>query len=355
MKSLYIHIPFCDQICFYCDFPKRIADDTLKTKYIDYLIKEIQHHNLDDLVTIYIGGGTPSSLNFDLINKLLNTLPNVEEFTFECNPNDISKEFLELIRNKVTRISLGVQTFDDVLLKSIGRKHNSNESERAIELINQLDFDLSIDLMFNLPTQTLEQVKYDLGKTNNIGHISYYSLILEEKTIFHKMLKNNKITLNEDNEFYEYIIEHLSKKGFEQYEISNFARTHKSIHNLTYWNNEKYIGCGLAASGYEDTRYKNFTLFKDYFDAIDGGILPVMESTKVSKNDEMFNHMMLGFRLLDGIDTSQFFDRYDIDVFDQFPELNNLVCEKYLELENGKIKLTRKGLLFNNDLLVRLF
>jgi len=354
MKSLYIHIPFCNQICFYCDFPKRIADEPLKTKYIDYLIKELKQYNLDELVTIYVGGGTPSSLSLLLIEKLLNSLPKVQEFTFECNPNDITNDLLDLIKDKVTRISLGVQTFDDDLLKSIGRKHNSKDSATAIKLINLHKFNLSIDLMFNLPGQTLKQVEFDLNNTNDIGHISYYSLILEEKTIFHKMLRNNEITLNEDNEFYEYIIKSLTNKGFEQYEISNFARTHKSIHNLTYWNNEKYIGCGLAASGYGDKRYKNYTLFKDYFSSLDKGELPVMESDEVSKVDEMFNHMMLGFRLLDGIDTSHFFNRYNIDVFDQYPELNNLVCEKYLKLENGKIKLTRKGLLFNNDLLVRL-
>ncbi len=354
MKSLYIHIPFCDQICFYCDFPKRIANEPLKIKYIDYLVKELSYHNLEDLVTIYIGGGTPSSLSLQLIDKLLKVLPDVKEFTFECNPNDITTELLELIKQKVTRISLGVQTFDDELLKSIGRKHNSKDSVEAIKLINSFNFDLSIDLMFNLPKQTLDQVKFDLDNTNDIGHISYYSLILEEKTIFSKMLRNNEITLNEDNEFYEYIIEDLQKRGFEQYEISNFSKTHKSIHNLTYWNNEKYIGCGLAASGYDKTRYKNFTLFKDYFSSLDEGKLPIMESNEVTKKDEMFNHMMLGFRLLDGIDILHFSDRYKIDVFTQYPELKNLVCEQYLKQENGKIKLTRKGLLFNNDLLVRL-
>lgn len=354
MKSLYIHIPFCDQICYYCDFPKRIAKDELKTKYIDYLIKELSMHDLSDIITIYIGGGTPSSLDHSLITKLLNVLPKAVEFTFECNPNDINEEFLNVIKSKVTRISLGVQTFDDELLIAIGRKHTASESFDAINLINKYGYQLSIDLIFNLPNQTLEQIKYDLKNTDNIGHLSYYSLILEEKTVFDKLVREEKIDFNEENEFYEYILDYLTENEFEHYEISNFAKDHKSLHNQTYWHNLEYIACGLAASGYEGYRYKNYVMFKDYFEALDNGELPIMSKTTITKEDEMYEHLMLGFRLLEGISISGFKSRFNIDIFDHFNEINKLVSEDFLFIENDKIKLTRKGLLFNNDLLVRL-
>lgn len=357
MKSLYIHIPFCDHICFYCDFPKRVATLEYKEKYMKYLSKELEMYDPKNLKTIYIGGGTPSSIPIPLLEELLSKLPKVEESTFECNPNDINKNLLETLkRGNITRISLGVQTFNDSLLKDIGRTHSKDESIQAIELIKSYDFDLSIDLIFNLPNQTEEDLLYDLELSELSDHISYYSLILEENTVFEKMINKGKLTEpTKDSEFFEIVIEYLTSKDYEHYEISNFTRNKKSLHNLTYWNNEEYYGVGLAASGYiNGTRYYNNHLFKNYYASLDADELPIEHQDELSKNDIMFEHLMLGFRKIEGFSISEFEQKYDISLFKAFSELENLVSEGYLLVENDTIRVSKKGLYYNNDLLIRL-
>lgn len=357
MKSLYIHIPFCDHICFYCDFPKRVASLEYKKNYMDYLIKELKMYDPTNLKTVYIGGGTPSSIEHSLMRELLNQLPDVEECTFECNPNDINLELLDMLQESpVTRISLGVQTFNDNLLKGIGRTHSKGDSMAAIKLIQEYGFDLSIDLIFNLPNQTKEDLLLDLELSTISEHISYYSLILEEKTVFEKML--NKGTLTEptnDSEFFEVVIDYLKAQGYHHYEISNFTKGKPSLHNLTYWNNEEYYGVGLAASGYLDgERYYNHHLFKDYYESIDREELPIGHSDSLTKKDKMFEHLMLGFRKIDGFSMSEFERKYEISLFKAFSTLENLVSEGYLLIENDTIKVSKKGLFYNNDLLIKL-
>jgi len=357
MKSLYVHIPFCNAICHYCDFPKRVASSELQSEYIEYLLKEIKMYKIRDVETVYIGGGTPTSLSFDNITKLFSVLPEANEVTIEANPNDISNELLELLKSLgVTRISLGIQTFNEDLLVKIGRTHSNLDSQNAITSIKKYGFDLSVDMIFNLPGQTLENLQEDVNRVKGIDHISYYSLILEPNTVFEKWINKGKIKEPDNGDlFFETVIEELTENGYDQYEISNFALTHKSAHNLTYWNNEEYIGVGLAASGYlNGKRYKNHHLFKDYFKLLDEDQFPKESVISLSKEDMMFEHLMLGFRKLEGIDIPHFVERFGIDVFKAFSELEKLVCEDYLVVENDKIRVTKKGLFYNNDLLVRL-
>ncbi len=359
MKSLYIHIPFCDHICHYCDFPKRIATEEQKEKYIEYLIKEYYMYDIPTLETIYIGGGTPSSLPLNLLETLLAILPIVEEITIECNPNDVDEEFLTLLKKyNVTRLSLGVQTFDETLLAIIGRTHTRTQSLEAIELIKTYGFNLSIDMIFNLPKQDEISLRDDISLVlgHDVEHISYYSLILEPNTVFEKWI--NRGTLEEPesgDHYYEVVISEFKEFGYEQYEISNFTKGHKSKHNLTYWNNEEYIGLGLAASGYiNNERYSNVRMFSEYFSLIDSEKKPIEYIDELSIKDQMYEQLMLGFRKLEGISIEGFFDRFGIELFKAFPELENLVSEGYLEVESGKIRVTKKGLFFNNDMLVRL-
>ncbi len=359
MKSLYIHIPFCDQICHYCDFPKRVATEELKEKYIDYLLQEYSLYDIPTLETIYIGGGTPSSLSLPLIKKLLSRLPKVSEMTFECNPNDINEGFLTLLKTKgVTRISLGVQTFNNDLLKKIGRKHSKKEADDAINLIQDFGFSLSVDMIFNLPGQDESMLRYDICSVfaYRVEHVSYYSLILEPNTVFEKWIEKGKLEVPENDEyFYDCVMYEFEEFGYEQYEISNFTLGRKSLHNLTYWNNEEYIGLGLAASGYVDgERYSNVRMFTEYFELLDSLKKPIALIDQLSLEDKMYEHLMLGFRKLEGVDIEEFDSRYGTSIFKAFPELKNLVSEGFLETESGRIKVTKKGLFFNNDMLVRL-
>ncbi|XMB87326.1 radical SAM family heme chaperone HemW [Mycoplasmatota bacterium WC44] len=365
MLGLYIHIPFCDEVCYYCDFPKRIAKSNIKEKYIDSLLDEINfyRHLFPEVKSIYIGGGTPSSLNYELLEKLLCDLDLVvEEFTIECNPNDITDEFLNVLkRSNVNRISLGVQTFDDNHLKTIGRNHSKELAFNSISKIKEYGFNLNIDLIYNIPGQTIEDLSSELEivESLNLDHISYYSLILEEKTVFDKLIKKDKLKVNEedtDATMFNMIIHVLSNIGYNHYEISNYAKPGKeSFHNKIYWNNQEYIGIGMSASGYlNGVRYHNSFLLNQYSDLVDDNGHSKVSETPITKNEKMFEHLMLGFRLLDGISIDKFNDLYNTDIFKEFEELNKLANDELIIIENGIIKLTKRGLFLNNEVLVRL-
>ncbi len=364
MLGLYVHIPFCNNICYYCDFTKKIAKQKEKEKYINYLIKEIKLYQkyFADIETVYIGGGTPSSLNLSLLEKLLIVLPKkIKEFTIECNPEDINQEFLALlVKYNVNRISLGVQTFNNKLLKTINRKHTYQTTVKSVELIKKYQLNLNIDLIFGIPKQNLANIQFDLKTATalDVNHISYYCLILENKTVFSKMYKENKIELLEEEleaSFYELIINFLKENGYLHYEISNFSKSgYQSIHNIKYWQNQEYIGVGNNASGYlNNKRYINKKLFADYYQSLDQDQLPIAEINKVSKKDSMYEYVMLGFRMLQ-IDMLDFEKRYQIDIFEAFTNLNELITDNFIEKEKNFLKLTNKGLLLNNELLIKL-
>jgi oxygen-independent coproporphyrinogen-3 oxidase len=267
LNSIYIHIPFCKKICNYCDFCKIYYDENTAEKYLESLKKEIESYSINGTYkTIYIGGGTPSSLSITLLEKLFSYLKNIKlvddyEFTFECNIDDITEEKLRLLKdNRVNRLSIGVETINRDLQKFINRLHTKEEITNKITISKKYFSNINIDLIYAIPGETLEILKEDLDFiTNfNINHISLYSLIIEEHTKLY--IDNVKpIDDNLDYEMYYYIINYLKEKGYKHYEVSNFAKEgYQSIHNLTYWNNNKYYGLGLGASGYiNNTRYNN--------------------------------------------------------------------------------------------------
>ncbi len=295
--SSYIHIPFCEHICFYCNFNKVFLKGQPVDEYIQGLLKEIQLtlelHPTDASQTIYIGGGTPTSLSVkqldDLLSGITQLLPveTTKEFTIEANPGDLTQEKLDVIKNYgINRLSMGVQTFDNRLLRKIGRKHTAEDVYQTVKLIekNQID-NLSIDLIYALPTQSIADFLTTSEKAIalDLPHYAIYSLILENKTMFMNWIRRGRIELPEQEEearMFELAINKMEKAGFSHYEVSNFAKKGwESKHNLVYWNNEHYYGFGAGASGYlNQQRYKNFGPIQHYLNPLRNNQLPIIET-----------------------------------------------------------------------------
>lgn len=354
--NTYIHIPFCERKCNYCDFTSLKGTDNQIEKYVNYLLKEIDIYSKDyDLSekqdTIYFGGGTPSLLPIDSLKIILSRFFYDEntEITIEVNPKTVDIYKLKEYRNLgVNRLSIGIQTFNDENLKVLGRIHNSEEAIEVYNMAREVGFkNISLDIMFSLPNQTLEMLKIDLEKLIllNPEHISIYSLIWEEGTKFFRDLKAGKLK-ETDNDLeatmYEYIIDYLKSKGYGHYEISNFSKKDfEARHNSIYWENKNYLGLGLSAAGYlGNLRYKNFFYLKDYYDKLDKNILPVDEREELTEDDIEQYRYLVGFRLLNKslIPSKEYLEKCEI-----------LEKEAYLvKKENGYI-LSSKGLMLFND------
>ena len=356
-KSVYIHIPFCDSICSYCDFCKFLKNDKWICKYLEQLNLEIKERYKGERInTIYIGGGTPSSLNIRELNrlfeiiKIFNKSRNIE-FTFECNIENITKEKLELLYlNGVNRLSIGIQTFNQKHLKYLNRNHNEDTIKEKIFLAKNIGFkNINIDLIYALKNQKLNDLKNDLDKflELDITHISTYSLIIEPHT---KLYIDNESNLDEeiDYKMYETIIKRLSSNGYKHYEISNFAKEgYESIHNLTYWNNNEYYGFGVGASGYiNNIRYDNTRSITEYFK---GNY--VLDSHKLDLNETIQNEFILGLRKIEGINKDDFYKKYNIDI-KSIDVVNKLLKENKL-LENKKsICINPKYIYTSNEILI---
>jgi putative oxygen-independent coproporphyrinogen III oxidase len=369
IKSAYVHIPFCEHICHYCDFNKVFLQGQPVDEYLQALEQEIimtfKQYKADELETIFVGGGTPTALNEKQLERLCeiirDNLPMSErvEFTFEANPGDLSHEKLQIVKDAgVNRVSLGVQTFNDELLKQIGRAHRASDVYRSIMDIKEIGFEnISIDLIFSLPGQTIADFKETLQQafTLDIPHYSGYSLIIEPKTVFYNLMTKGKLlTPGEDieAEMYELLMEEMDKNGFHQYEISNFSRPgFESRHNLTYWNNEEYFGFGAGAHSFiESTRRSNLGPIKKYMDRIENGKLPVLEEHKVTKAEQMEEEMFLGLRKTAGVSVPTFIHKFGIDPITLFQnELTSLVQKGWLEVSNQHIYLTKRGRLLGNE------
>lgn len=356
IKSAYIHIPFCKNICSYCDFCKMFYNKELVNNYLDSLSEEItSNYKNETLKTLYIGGGTPSSLSISELNKLFNItkgmcLDTNYEFSIEVNINDIEEEKLILFKNNgVNRLSIGIETFNDKYLEFLGRSHKSSDVDKKIRLAKKYFDNINIDLMYGFYNQTLVELKDDLEKVTKLNptHISIYSLILEEHT---KLYINNTPSIDEDveSEMYFYIIDYLNKFGFNHYEVSNFSKgSFKSIHNLTYWNNEHYYGFGLGASGYiGNIRYTNTRSLNNY---LKGNY--VIETEQISKKLDMQYQMILGLRKTGGIDKNVFFCKYNSSVEDIF-DIIKLQEENKLMEKDGYIFIPRDMLYLQNQILL---
>jgi oxygen-independent coproporphyrinogen-3 oxidase len=362
LTSLYLHIPFCSHICAYCDFHKELAKDSKKENYIKALNKEIAYYQdrYQNIKTVYIGGGTPSSLDLGLLESLLKTisqfvpLDQMVEYTIEANPDDITNEFVLLIKKYgINRISLGVQSFSDKHLAFIGRTHRENEICNAVNILKQHAFpNISIDLIFSLPDQTIDEVRKDLALclSLDIEHISYYSLILEEKSILYHKLQKNKIMLNDEDiegMLYIEVIDTLKAAGYHHYEISNFAKTgYESIHNQTYWRMDEYLGLGSGSHSqfdekrwYHETNVSKYTnrILSDYYDVL----IPY-------PFDQLGEALMLGLRLIDGVHIATMNDMYSCDIFEEYPALDAFIDQGLLEIKQGNLRFTKKGLLVGN-------
>ncbi|QVK19461.1 oxygen-independent coproporphyrinogen III oxidase [Mycoplasmatota bacterium] len=364
MTSVYIHIPFCQRICSYCDFPKRVSKSIEIDHYLDTLEKEIKMYQVNDIIdTLYIGGGTPSILSSKQLLRLnqiikLFHLSNKVEFTMECNPEHITNEKIILLKQLgVNRISLGVQTFNERLLRILNRGHLKNMVYDAVNLLKKNNLsNISMDLIFAIPFQTIEEVKEDLAHIQqlDVPHISYYSLILEEKTVFDKLLSENKIQLI-DNEteaqMYELILNSLKKSKYHHYEISNYAKKgYESRHNQVYWQNKSYYGFGMGASGYVNhVRYYNVNYVNQYIELIKKEKRPIKHQDTIDKSEELKEAFLLGLRLIDGLSIEEINKRYQVNILEYFErEFKCLVDKGFIEISD-RIKLTHTGLFYGNE------
>lgn len=351
--SVYIHIPFCDSICSYCDFTKMYYNEDTVLSYLSALEKEIKTKYQNELVsTIYIGGGTPSSLSIEALKKLMKILDIFNkgkncEITFECNL-DVTLEKLEIIKKTVNRLSIGVQTFNQELLKYLNRSYIDPFSK--LEEIKSMGFNnINIDLIYAIPKETLEDVKKDLENFLKLGvnHISTYSLIIEDNTVL-GINKTKSIDEDLDYEMYKLICKTLTDNDFSHYEISNFAKEgYSSKHNLTYWNNDCYYGFGLGASGYLDgVRYTNTKSINHYFSG-----KYIYEKEELTNWDKMSYEMILGLRKLEGVSLIKFKEKYQKDLQDVF-DINELINEKKLIIKDDYIFINPKYLYVSNEILL---
>ena len=357
--SAYVHIPFCTQICYYCDFSKVFIKNQPVDSYLEHLIEEYDSYDIKKLRTLYIGGGTPTALSAPQLAFLLEKLKEkldlsyLEELNIEANPGDLDQEKIAVLKDSpVNRVSLGVQTFNDRMLKQIGRSHSEKDIYENIANLKKAGFDnISIDLIYALPKQTMEDVKTNVAKAIalDIPHMSLYSLILENHTVFMNRMRRGKLPLPKEDleaEMFDYIIAELEKAGFEHYEISNFSKPgFESRHNLMYWDNAEYYGIGAGASGYVDgVRYKNHGPIRHYLQAVEAGNARVQEET-LTLNEKMEEEMFLGLRKKSGVSKKRFEEKFGISFEDQYGAVVSELTEQGLLVPDRDIvRMTKQGL-----------
>ena len=366
--SAYVHIPFCTQICYYCDFSKVFIKNQPVDSYLEHLLQEFHSYDIQKLRTLYIGGGTPTALSASQLEVLLEGLTKnldlsmLEELTIEANPGDLDADKIAVLQNSaVNRVSLGVQTFDDKMLKKIGRSHTEKDIYENIDRLKLAGFDnISIDLIYALPGQTMEQVKENVAKAIglDIPHMSLYSLILENHTVFMNRMRRGKLPLPKEEleaEMFEYIIAELEKAGFEHYEISNFSKTgFESRHNLMYWDNDEYYGIGAGASGYVDgVRYKNHGPIRHYLKAVEEGSARINEE-HLSQREQMEEEMFLGLRKKSGVSKVRFEEKFGTSFEDLYGQVVRDLCHQgLLQVEGQQIRMTKKGLFLGDTVAER--
>lgn len=358
--GLYIHIPFCDRICNYCDFIAFQGANSKIKEYVEALKKEIElKGNKNFLIdSIFIGGGTPSFIDgkyiFEILEKVkenFTVLDNIE-ISIETNPKTFDEKKLEYYKStKINRLSIGVQSFNDKILKELGRNHNSKEALESIELVKKFDFDINLDLIFGYQSQIIEDVLYDFEMVKNINpeHISYYALIIEEKTKFKALQNAGKLDfLDEETErkMYHLIVEKLEEMGMNQYEVSNFAKVGKeSVHNKKYWNCKEYLGLGISAHSYlNDERFSNTVNLAKYIKELQSGNVPIEFREKLDISTKKFEYIIMNMRLKDGFLISD----YNCIFKSDFLEENKKAVEsglenKVVEIKDDRIYFTKKG------------
>ena len=354
--SAYIHIPFCETKCKYCSFVS-FEDSKNKDSYVNALLKEIKYYYRGEtLRTIYFGGGTPSQMPVSDIETILQKfiyIPDFCEVTFELNPDDADIKYLKHLRSiGVNRISMGSQTFDDKILETIGRRHNSKQVFEAVEMAKKAGFNnISLDLIYGLPGQTEESLQKDLEIITTLGiqHISTYGLKIEEPSYFYYNTPENLPDDDIQADMYIKINDYLSQKGFARYEISNFSKPgFESKHNLNYWKNREYYGFGLAAHGYaQGVRYSNKVTLEDYIRH------PLKKETEhfVTPKEKFEEEIFLGFRRESGINVLKIKEKYGINFEEKYKDVIEKYSPEYIVKEGDNYKFTLKGVMLSNNIL----
>lgn len=359
MAGVYIHIPFCKKACHYCNF--HFSTQRNHKTLINAVLKEIEINqkkfNNKNISTIYFGGGTPSIIKNNHINEIILQIKsrfNVQkkaEITLEVNPDDISRNKLQSWKKiGINRLSLGVQTFNNHLLKKLNRIHTAEVAISAVREIKNIYDNYSIDLMFGIPDSTKESVRNDLSILNKLDppHVSIYNMTLEERTVFYKLFKNNKISLPSEKsvvEQYDLILNQLESLGYENYEISNYAKkNYHSEHNSNYWNDEEYIGYGPSAHSYDRKyRYWNIRDNKEYIKLMEEEKI-VFNREKLSVKEKINEHILTRIRTSKGIDQKEMIKKFDINLLqEKANEIKMLEKEKLIIVNKGVLKLTNKG------------
>ena len=368
MAGLYIHIPFCESRCIYCDFFSTV-NSGMHDRYVGALCREYEMRKHEILPqraswdTIYIGGGTPSTLSTEHLRQLFATVaddidPSTKEITIECNPDDITLEYSRALSQlPINRVSMGAQTFDDSRLKFLHRRHNSAQITQAVENLKRAGFsNISIDLMYGFPDETVNDFKRDIDKALllDVPHISAYCLMYEEGTPLYRMLEQNKImeTPEEtERKMYEALIDTMRHSGYEHYEISNFARDgYRSQHNSSYWNLTPYLGIGAAAHSFDGraTRSSNPPHLIIYIEALERGILPT-DRELLSPTESLNDYTMLRLRTAEGIDLDEMETRFGHEMRTKAEHIaRQFLSSSLLAQDGNRLHLTRQGVFVSN-------
>ena len=369
-RSLYIHVPFCATKCHYCAFNTYAFHKEQAHHYLEALRSEMELYRLDSgrLKTVFIGGGTPSILSAESLDRLFGHLHTVfevdeaAEITVECNPGTVDRQKLDVMRSGgVNRLSFGVQAMDDATLERLGRIHTVDEAIQSYDLARGVGFDnINLDLIFALPNQTVEEWKSCLQEVISLQpeHISAYSLMLEEGTVFYESWRTGKLQRLSDEveaEMYRATIDTLTDHGYQQYEISGFAKPRCAAkHNLVYWDNQSYIGLGPGACGYiNGVRYSNIRGVQDYVESLKQGRKPVADSEQLTGRDEKAETIILGLRKREGIRELDYQRRFGESIEVEFEDvLDKWIGMNLLEWEGENLRLTRQGLFLANEVFV---
>lgn len=370
--GLYIHIPFCQKRCHYCDFLTFDNSDHRQESYVEDLAKEIDLYKEENIKvdSIYFGGGTPSYIGETCIGRIFEhilssfNVDKVSEITIEVNPSSVSKEKISLYKSLgFNRISMGIQSLDDGNLKLMGRTHTSEDVYRDYDLIRSCGFDnVSLDLIFGLPGQSVENFQKDLDDILSLdpSHMSLYSLTIEEGTAFWKMRNKGlieEVTDDLDRQMYHLAVESLEVKDLKQYEVSNFAKAGKeSKHNLKYWRLREYLGLGLGSSSFfNGYRFINEESFEKYSQAINKEFKPHMLVESMDQKSYKEDYILMNLRLVQGIDREEYKYLFGIDFYQDFKSLN----DKYINLglmtkTKERLSFTLKGFDLSNSYFVEI-
>ncbi|MBU6080705.1 MULTISPECIES: radical SAM family heme chaperone HemW [Allobacillus] len=367
-NAAYIHIPFCHEICHYCDFAKMYYNQSLADDYLKALDKEMELYigkQPKTVRTIYIGGGTPTSLNPEQLTKLMTSISTyfnvdeVEEFTIEANPGEFTEDHVKVMKEfGVNRVSLGVQVLDDAYLKQLNRLHTVEDVNKAVHSLERHDLtNISMDFIYALPDQSLEHFKQTLNQAiaYDLPHYSSYALQIEPRTVFHMRHQQGKLNKPPEETEADMLIalmDMMESNGLNHYEISNYAKKgFESQHNLTYWSNAPYYAFGSGAHGYlNDERYVNYRPVNHYIQAINDRKKPILHIDEITKKEKIEEEMFLGLRRRSGVSDSLFQQKYGVSLFDVYgKEIKRLSQKEWVEYDKDTIRMTRQGLMFGNE------